>query len=414
MVSLEQVLEIIDRESQERAVALSPERVSLSSAVGRIVAEDILVQPENPAPIPVENDKSEGVDDIPSAQAAAKTERIIARQGDTFSLGELLIAAEAKISEVAVARRLSVGLLIISDNPEGSVEPYASLLNLTAPDLGIVVSEVARVVIGRLGEGLETEAAATMPESPAGEGVAAESSTLSANRPEVSTASDSPLTAQIERLIGLELDCIVVLSETPSLVRSSIESAGGWVLFDQPDIWPLGDTLFGTFRGRRSVIFSLPHQPIAALSAFRFLVGPYVARVAGARHRAPVRASLAHLVEKGSEKTELVLGELVARRGEFLITIIPASMSLAVSSSASASPAPDSPPSEIAPSSDSLARALARASCWAVLPAGRTLFDRGDLVDLYSITPAVGAFVGGTSLVGRTPLVRGSEGEVVG
>jgi molybdopterin biosynthesis enzyme len=338
MVSFEQVSEILEREAQERAVAMNPERVTLAGAVGRVVAADLRGEPPTRAE-----------EDVPVGESEPLLGDLILRQGETFTIANMVMGAELGVAEVVVSPRLSVGVIVVGDDAGGVLEPYASLLGLLAPDIGIVVSEVVK---------------------------AAENS--------------DEVTAQIERLVGLELDCLVVVSPRPDQLRSAVEAAGGWVLFDSPAVWPIGNSLFGTFRGRRSVVFGISSAVFSAMAAFRFLLGGYVARVAGARQRSPVKATLSHLIEKEIEQTDVVLGELIARRGEFLVSVIPSSTPFSFSSSG-------------ASRNRAAVEAIGRASCWVVLPAGRSLFDRGDLVDLYPLTP----------IIGRPPLVKTPEGESI-
>jgi len=338
MVSFEQVAEILEREAQERAVGLSPERVTLAGAVGRVVAADL--RSERPTQVQGE---------VPIEVSESLIGDVILRQGEPFTIANMAIGAELGVTEVVVSPRLSIGVIVVGNDSGGVLEPYASLMGLVAPDMGIVVSEVVKVA-----ENLDE------------------------------------VTAQIERLVGLELDCLVVVTPRPDQLRSAVEGAGGWVLFDSPAVWPIGDSLFGTFRGRRSVVFGISSPVFSAMAAFRFLIGAYVARVAGARQRSPIKATLSHLLEKESEQTDVVLGELIARRGEFLVSVIPAGTPFSLSSGGETR-------------SNAALEALGRASCWVVLPAGRSLFDRGDLVDLYPLT----------NLIGRPPLVKTPEGESV-
>lgn len=393
MVSYEEVGEILAREAQERAVGLVAERVATTAAVGRVAWSDVRAEcavPQGdraiyggfalvasltesatsiePARFRIEGSTvlSEEESNLPTARAVSAgeflesheydavfshdevelegdivvvrrpmrvgegirpvggevaVEEVIVAKGESFSVADVMVASVAGVQEVDVCPRLTLGLVIVGDGPGALLPLYSSVVGLVASEVGVVLSEVVR---------------------------------CAADADEVS--------AQIERLLGLELDCIVAISGAPEQVRPPAEAHGLWVLFDAPSISPLNQAFFGSFRGRRSVLFSFSEPLISFAASLRFLLVPYVSRVAGCQQRPPVKATLAHLVEGFGDGGAIRLGQLVARRGEFLVTIFP-----------------DSDPYSSVQ--------LVHASCWVSLPAGRTLLDRGDLVDVESLLP---------------------------
>lgn len=393
MVSYEEVLEILAREAQERAVGLAAERVAITNAVGRVVWSDVRAEqavPKRnrvvydgfaltaalteqatsaepvqfrivgsdspneemlhlPVAFPVkggeflESDQCDAVVAENEAEISESTiavrlplrvgagvrlvgseliiEEVVVPKGESFSVADVMVASVAGVQEVDVCPRLTLGLVVVGDEPVSLLTLYSSVVGLIAGDVGVVLSEIARC-----GEGAD----------------------------EVS--------AQIERLLGLELDCILVVSAASEPVRRAVEANGLWVLFDSLSMSPLKEAFFGSFRGRRSVLFSFSAPVISFAASLRFLLVPYLSRVAGCRQRAAVKATLAHMVEGYGDGGAIRLGQLVARRGEFSVNVFS-----------------DTDPFSSVP--------LLRASCWVQLPAGRALLDRGDLVDVESLLP---------------------------
>ncbi len=431
MVSYEELGEILTREAQERAVGLSAEVVSPINAVGRVVWSDVKTEravPDREQSLVdgyailagcAENASSEepvwfrvvdhlesggAPDGIPLARpvtmgqglqggdavvgrhevmeeggsiavcrpirlgegvrtSGSERERdvVLIRKGEPFTVVDQVAATVAGVSDVLVCPRLMLGLIVVGNGAPAPVESYASIIGLVAGDMGVVLSEVVQV-----------------------------------------DAADHDLCVQIQRLVSLELDCIVVVSSTREQVRSAVETSGGWILFDSAAAYPLADAFFGTFRGHRSVVFSVQTPLVPFIASLRFLVSPYVARVAGMRQRSPIKAPLAHLVEKPSEGYVIVPGELEARRGEFLVHVNQAAMP-------SLEPFARSPflGSLNYSASDPLSVIpLDRASCWVVLPAGKQIMDRGDLVDVETLMPHVSR----RSLV-QTPQLPVEEGD---
>jgi hypothetical protein len=105
MVSFEQVAEILEREAQERAVGLSPERVTLAGAVGRVVAADL--RSERPTQVQEE---------VPVEGSEPLIGDVILRQGEPFTIANMVIGAELGVTEVVVSPRLSVGVIVVGND----------------------------------------------------------------------------------------------------------------------------------------------------------------------------------------------------------------------------------------------------------------------------------------------------------
>lgn len=430
MVSYEELGEILTREAQERAVGLGAEVVGPTNAVGRVVWSEVKTDravpdreqslvdgfaifagctesasSEEPVWFRVEDHIVSGgaADGIPQARSVSQGEglqggdavvgrhevieeggsiavsrpiqvgegvrttgserekdAVLIRKGEPFTVVDQVAATVAGVSEVLVCPRLMVGLIVVGRGAPAPVESYSSIIGLVAGDMGVVLSEVVQV-----------------------------------------DGTDDDLCAQIQRLVSLELDCIVVASSMREQVRSAVETSGGWLLFDSAAAYPLAETFFGTFRGHRSVVFSVPTPLVSFIASLRFLVAPYVARVAGMRQRSPIKAPLAHLVEKPSEGYVIVPGELEARRGEFLVHVNQAAMPSLDPFTRTSFPGS----LNYSPRDPLSVTTLDRASCWVVLPAGKKIMDRGDLVDVETLMPQISR----RSLV-QTPQLPVEEG----
>jgi molybdopterin molybdotransferase len=250
------------------------------------------------APAPGEHVRARGSD--------AKAGTVLLPAGTTLDAGALCLAASLGLPTVPVVRRPLVGLLATGDELVRAGEPLPTGSVYEANTHGLAAQvEDAGGTARRLG-----------------------------------LAKDDP--DAIARTLDVEACDVLVTSGGASVGAYDFAGAvlarlGGRRVFWQVAIRPGRPVLFGVIEraGRTPCLFfALPGNPGASALTFDLLVRPAMLRMVGASkmRRPRVRATLASVVKKPAELTQLVRGRLVARDGSLVFVPHAAQGSMSVTS----------------------------------------------------------------------------------
>ena len=117
--------------------------------------------------------------------------------------------------------------------------------------------------------------------------------------------------------------------------------------------------LFAKFKGKSKVIFGLPGNPISTAACFRFFVFPYILNILGLNLERSIKSKLKNSFIKKKEFTRFVKSKLsTTKDGKIIIEILKGQESFRINS-------------------------FVRSNIWALLPAGKSKFKKGDTVDCF-------------------------------
>ena len=117
--------------------------------------------------------------------------------------------------------------------------------------------------------------------------------------------------------------------------------------------------LFAKLRGKSKVIFGLPGNPISTAACFRFFIFPYIQNVLGLNPERAIKAKLKNTFIKKSEFTRFVKSKLsTTKNGKLEVVILKGQESFRIKS-------------------------FVNSNVWTLLPAGKSKFKKGDIVDCF-------------------------------
>ncbi len=117
--------------------------------------------------------------------------------------------------------------------------------------------------------------------------------------------------------------------------------------------------LFAKFKGKSKVIFGLPGNPISTAACFRFFVFPYIQNVLGLKPERSIKAKLKNNFIKKEEFTRFVKSKLsTTKDGKLEAEILRGQESFRI-------------------------KPFIKSNIWVLLPAGKSKFKRGDIVDCF-------------------------------
>ncbi len=118
--------------------------------------------------------------------------------------------------------------------------------------------------------------------------------------------------------------------------------------------------LFAKIKNKEKVIFGLPGNPMSSAACFRFFVIPYIINVLGKIREKPIRGVLINSFIKKKKFTRFAKSKLsTTKNGKILVEILKGQESFRVKS-------------------------FIKSNIWALLPAGKSQFKKGDTVDCFS------------------------------
>ena len=117
--------------------------------------------------------------------------------------------------------------------------------------------------------------------------------------------------------------------------------------------------LFAKFKGKSKVIFGLPGNPISTAACFRFFVFPYIQNILGLNPEKPIKAKLKNSFIKKKQFTRFIKSKLsTTKNGILEVEILKGQESFKIKS-------------------------FVNSNIWALLPAGKSKFKKGDIVDCF-------------------------------
>ena len=129
--------------------------------------------------------------------------------------------------------------------------------------------------------------------------------------------------------------------------------------FKSVAIRPGKPILFAKIKSKQKVIFGLPGNPMSSAACFRFFVIPYMANALGLSMERPVRGILKNSFIKKKKFTRFAKSKLsTTKDGKIEIEILNGQESFRVKS-------------------------FVKSNIWALLPAGKSKFKKGDIVDCF-------------------------------
>ncbi len=119
--------------------------------------------------------------------------------------------------------------------------------------------------------------------------------------------------------------------------------------------------LFAKIKNKEKVIFGLPGNPMSSAACFRFFVIPYISNILGQIREKPIRGVLKNSFIKKKKFTRFAKSKLsTTKNGKILVEILKGQESFRIKS-------------------------FIKSNIWALLPAGKSQFKKGDIVDCFSI-----------------------------
>ena len=129
--------------------------------------------------------------------------------------------------------------------------------------------------------------------------------------------------------------------------------------FKSVAIRPGKPVLFAKIKNKQKVIFGLPGNPMSSAACFRFFVYPYIANVMGISEEKPISAILKNDFIKKKNFTRFAKSKLnTTKNGKIEVEILKGQESFRIKS-------------------------FVKSNIWAVLPAGKSKFKKGQIVDCF-------------------------------
>jgi len=129
--------------------------------------------------------------------------------------------------------------------------------------------------------------------------------------------------------------------------------------FKSVAIRPGKPILFAKIKGKQKAIFGLPGNPMSSAACFRFFVYPYIENILGLNEEKPIRAILKSEFLKKIDFTRFSKSKLnTTKNGKIEVEILKGQESFRIKS-------------------------FVKSNIWALLPAGKSKFKKGEIVDCF-------------------------------
>ena len=129
--------------------------------------------------------------------------------------------------------------------------------------------------------------------------------------------------------------------------------------FKSVAIRPGKPVLFAKFKGKQKAIFGLPGNPMSSAACFRFFVHPYIVNLLNLDEEAPIKAILKNAFTKKKNFVRFAKSKLSAtKNGRIEVEILKGQESFRIKS-------------------------FVKSNIWALLPAGKSKFKKGEIVDCF-------------------------------
>ena len=169
--------------------------------------------------------------------------------------------------------------------------------------------------------------------------------------------------SKITKMLNSNIDIIITSGAVSAgkfdFVPNVIQSFRLSDYFKSVAIRPGKPVLFAKIKGKQKAIFGLPGNPMSSAACFRFFVYPYIANLLGLREEIPVRAILTNQFIKKKSFTRFAKSKLnTTKNGKIEVEILKGQESFRIKS-------------------------FVKSNIWALLPAGKSKFKKGDIVDCF-------------------------------
>merc|ERR1711965_647970 len=169
--------------------------------------------------------------------------------------------------------------------------------------------------------------------------------------------------SQISKMLNSKTDIIITSGAVsagkfdfiPDIVKKFKLSS----YFKSVAIRPGKPVLFARIKNKQKVIFGLPGNPMSSAACFRFFVYPYITNVMGISEEKPISAILKNDFIKKKNFTRFAKSKLnTTKNGKIEVEILKGQESFRIKS-------------------------FVKSNIWALLPAGKSKFKKGDIVDCF-------------------------------
>ena len=164
----------------------------------------------------------------------------------------------------------------------------------------------------------------------------------------------------------------MITSNTDIIITSGAVSAGKFDFvpsviktfklsnyFKSVAIRPGKPVLFAKIKGKQKIIFGLPGNPMSSAACFRFFVYPYISNILGLNSEKPIKAILKSDFVKKKNFTRFAKSKLnTTNNGKIEVEVLKGQESFRIKS-------------------------FVKSNIWALLPAGKSKFKKGEIVDCF-------------------------------
>jgi molybdopterin molybdotransferase len=169
--------------------------------------------------------------------------------------------------------------------------------------------------------------------------------------------------SKITKMLNSNIDIIITSGAVSAgkfdFVPNVIQSFRLSDYFKSVAIRPGKPVLFAKIKGKQKVIFGLPGNPMSSAACFRFFVYPYIENLLGLHEEIPLRAILKNEFVKKKSFTRFAKSKLnTTKNGKIEVEILKGQESFRIKS-------------------------FVKSNIWALLPAGKSKFKKGDIVDCF-------------------------------
>ena len=169
--------------------------------------------------------------------------------------------------------------------------------------------------------------------------------------------------SKINKMVKSNIDIIITSGAVSAgkfdFVPSVIKSFTLSNYFKSVAIRPGKPILFAKIKNKQKAIFGLPGNPMSSSACFRFFVYPYIENIFGLSKEKPIKAILKNEFIKKKEFVRFAKSRLnTTKNGKLEVEVLKGQESFRIKS-------------------------FVKSNIWALLPAGKSKFKKGDIVDCF-------------------------------
>jgi molybdopterin molybdotransferase len=169
---------------------------------------------------------------------------------------------------------------------------------------------------------------------------------------------------QIKKMLKSKIDMIVTSGAVSAgkfdFIPSVIKTFKLSNYFKGVAIRPGKPVLFAKIHGKQKALFGLPGNPLSTAACYRFFVHPYMMNILGVQNEKPIKAVLKNSFNKKKHMTQFIKAKLNgANSGKLELEVLKGQESFRIKS-------------------------FVHSNIWAVFPAGKSGFKKGEMIDCFS------------------------------